>query len=141
MIQGVITGPLLVPLISLLAIYYTGSAWPAFVKKFGSNATKVGTVSATAILFQVLSQMPSRAQFLNNANDFFTQSFPGSDDVVEIVINLLRALFIIYFIVGLVQVLNAVRQDEDYKQAAKIPFMVFVVVAIADVGIGVLSGA
>lgn len=61
-------------------------------------------------------------------------------NIVNTLINTMRAVFIIYLIVGLVQVINAIRQGEEWKDVAKIPLLVFMIGVFGDLLIKVIAG-
>jgi succinate dehydrogenase/fumarate reductase cytochrome b subunit len=88
----------------------------------------------------VLLQAPVFAQFFQPA-ETFVAGFDGMDaGVVTLVFNSIRAIFIFYLLFGLVQVLNAVRKEEEWKDLAKTPLIVLLVGVLADILTGLISG-
>jgi len=89
---------------------------------------------------------PAQAQFFNNAQTFFTKAFgqgnnsAGLTSMIALIINVIRALFILYLLFGLVQVINAQRQGEEWKDLAKTPFLVMMAGTIGDLLIGQIGG-
>jgi hypothetical protein len=83
---------------------------------------------------------PAHAQFFQNAQDFFTDTFTSSGDAIPIVFNTLRALYIVYLAVAFIGVFNAVRQDEDWLAAARTPILVVITVTLADILTGLITG-
>ncbi|MBW4651712.1 MAG: hypothetical protein KME20_01430 [Kaiparowitsia implicata GSE-PSE-MK54-09C] len=125
------------------------SLWSGMFKRMGlSPAHATGLVFGIAAGgFIVLAWVePAHAQFFGNAETFFTEMLDGSElgaggtAIVEIVMNTIRALFIIYLIFGLVSVINAARQGEEWKDLAKTPFMVLVCGILGDVLVGAIAG-
>lgn len=113
-------------LLALLAPFIGFS--PAFAQGGGGGCagTPTGLFSgAEKLLNKIASNTGSGANFCQ---------------INGIVINTMRALFVIYLIVGLVQVINAVRQGEEWKDVAKMPFLVLVVSILADTMIGFIAG-
>lgn len=76
---------------------------------------------------------PAHALFFSAAEDFFNQEFNLSTTAIGIVFATLRALYILYIAVSLINVVNTVRQDDDWQVAARLPILVVVVVTVADV--------
>ncbi|MGG6297767.1 hypothetical protein ACQ4M4_25525 [Leptolyngbya sp. AN02str] len=125
------------------------SLWSGMFRQMGLNPAH-----ATGLVFGILAGgfitlawvEPAHAQFFGNAETFFTDMLAGSamgaggTAIVGIVMNTIRALFIIYLIFGLVSVINAARQGEEWKDLAKTPFMVLVCGVVGDVLVGAISG-
>lgn len=87
---------------------------------------------------------PSHAQFFNNAQTFIQSNFKGTGDsatkAVGLVMNTLRMLFVMYVLFGIVQVFQAVRQGEEWKDLAKTPFFVVLAGTMGDVLVGAIVG-
>jgi hypothetical protein len=90
--------------------------------------------------FLSLLAQPAQAQFFQNAEDFFTDTFTSSGAAIPIVFNTLRALYIIYLAVAFIGVFNSVRQDEDWVTAARTPILVVISVTLADILTGLITG-
>ncbi len=108
-------------------------------------------ILAAGIIFFCLwldySIAPADAQFFRRAEDFFkTTLTQGStnnnsqNNVISLIFNILRAIYLLYIAVSLVGVINAVRKDEDWQTIARIPLLVIVAVTIADVLTGFIIG-
>jgi amino acid transporter len=83
---------------------------------------------------------PAHAQFFNRAEEFLN-SFDGIEpEIVTIVMNTIRALFVMYLIFALVQVINAARQGEEWKDLAKTPFIIVIIGVLGDVLVGAITG-
>ncbi len=87
---------------------------------------------------------PSHAQFFNNAQTFVKANFAGTGasvtKAVDLVMNTLRMLFVMYVLFGIVQVFQAVRQGEEWKDLAKTPFFVVLAGTLGDVLVGAITG-
>jgi hypothetical protein len=91
---------------------------------------------------------PSHAQFFGNAEKFIKTNFTpkggggggGGPDIVSLVMNTLRLLFVMYMLFGIVQVFQAVRQGEEWKDLARTPFFVVLAGTIGDVLVGAITG-
>jgi hypothetical protein len=92
---------------------------------------------------------PSHAQFFNNAQTFMTRAFqsttPNANNaqaaaVIPLVMNTLRMLFVMYMLFGIVQVFQAVRQGEEWKDLARTPFFVMLAGTMGDVLVGAIAG-
>jgi hypothetical protein len=120
---------------------------------------KLNAVMLTGIIFGLLAGVvlglafvePSHAQFFNNAQNFITRAFsptgPGpagpaapATAVVALVMNTLRLLFVMYMLFGIVQVFQAVRQGEEWKDLARTPFFVVLAGTLGDVLVGAIVG-
>ena len=80
---------------------------------------------------------PANAQFFEKAegfvkDNFVSQNAAGIDTAVSLVFNLLRALLLIYLGIALISILISMRNNEDWVSAAKLPFMVLIVVTLGD---------
>jgi hypothetical protein len=118
---------------------------------------QLNAVMITGILFGLWSGIvlglafaePSHAQFFNNAQTFIQKTFTtgsglsGSTEgsgVIGLVMNTLRLMFVMYVLFGIVQVFNAMRQGEEWKDLAKTPFFVVLAGTLGDVLIGAIVG-
>lgn len=112
------------------------------------------TISALCLYF-LMTPEPAMAQFFNHAQTKLTEGdealsgfLAGTDASAENLnkfINLIfvayRFVIIIYLGTSLVKVIGAMREDEDWKSAAKIPALVLVVLSIADIASVLILGA
>ena len=83
---------------------------------------------------------PAHAQFFNNAQTFFTNTFTASGTAIPLVFNTLRALYIIYLAIAFIGVFNSVRQDEDWVTAARTPILVVICVTLAYILTSLITG-
>jgi hypothetical protein len=99
---------------------------------------------------------PAHAQFFNNAETFINKVISGNGavggvaggaagnginaGVVKLVMNTLRLLFVMYMLFGIVQVFQAVRQGEEWKDLARTPFFVVLAGTLGDVLVGAITG-
>jgi hypothetical protein len=105
---------------------------------------------------------PSHGQFFDNAEKFMNRVFvptnssssplpgvttPGANTggytknpVISLVMNTLRMLFVMYMLFGIVQVFQAVRQGEEWKDLARTPFFVVLAGTLGDVLVGAIVG-
>lgn len=101
------------------------------------HATQVLLIGLTALLsIGYFFVMPADAVFLDKACGLLDTVFKaggGSVSPVQITINIIRAMFIIYLAIALIQVFNAMRQDEDWQMAVRAPVLAILVIVIVDV--------
>ncbi|MGD2184382.1 hypothetical protein [Lusitaniella coriacea] len=83
---------------------------------------------------------PAAAQFFQSAEDWMSQQFPDAADVVPVVFNVLRGLFVLYVGIALVKVINAMRDDEDWKSLARTPLIILIAVTLGDVLVVLIIG-
>jgi hypothetical protein len=115
---------------------------------------KLNVVMFTGVVFGLFAGVvlglafvePSHAQFFNNAQNFIQTNFRTSGSgttvtqAVSLVMNTLRMLFVMYVLFGIVQVFQAVRQGEEWKDLAKTPFFVVLSGTLGDVLVGAITG-
>lgn len=133
------------PAIAILCLA-TALSWTQYRKlrrqrwRRGARLLLVATVSCLVSLWWITCLEPAHAQFFQNAQDFFNTNFNQAGAGIDIVFNALRALYILYLAVSFIGVINAVRQDEDWQTVARTPALVVVVITLADVLTGLITG-
>jgi hypothetical protein len=127
-----------------LAILHLQQQWQGSLKRLHLNpvmTTGVVMGLAAGTMLGVAWVEPAHAQFFKNAEQFLTSNFNGIDaSVVKLVMNTIRALFVLYLIFALVQVINSARQGEEWKDLAKTPFLILMVGVLGDVLVGAIVG-
>jgi hypothetical protein len=117
---------------------------------------RLNAVMLTGLVFGLLAGVtlclafvqPAHAQFFNNAQNFMNRAFAGTGagsgsgptGVIALVMNTLRMLFVMYMLFGVVQVFQAVRQGEEWKDLARTPFFVMLAGTMGDVLVGAIAG-
>jgi hypothetical protein len=94
----------------------------------------IGTIALLSIGYFFV--MPADAVFLDKACGLLNTVFSSSGatvNPVQITINIIRAMFIIYLAIALIQVFNSMRQDEDWQMAVRAPVLAVLVIVIVDV--------
>ncbi|MBD2498354.1 hypothetical protein H6G75_29145 [Nostoc sp. FACHB-280] len=103
-------------------------------------------INIYGILFAILSLVfmldfaaaPANAQFFQQAQNWITTTGfggalnPDTAATVVGIFNILRILFLLYVAVSVVNVIQAVRRDEDWASAARTPLIILVGVFGAD---------
>ncbi|MBE9150535.1 hypothetical protein [Coleofasciculus sp. LEGE 07092] len=107
-------------------------------KKLGISV--MGYLVATGVLFFDTLITPANAQFMNNAESWINSNFAEAATVTPLIFNILRFLFLVYIGIALVQIIQAARQDEDWKSMVKTPLIVIMAVTVADVMTGLIVG-
>lgn len=94
---------------------------------------QAGLLVAVAALFFLngISQ-PASAQFFGQAEQWMTGQFPQGGQVIPLVFNVLRGLFILYLGISLVKVVQAARQDEDWQNLARTPLIILIAITMGD---------
>ncbi|HEY9667977.1 MAG TPA: hypothetical protein V6C91_14290 [Coleofasciculaceae cyanobacterium] len=94
---------------------------------------QAGLLVAVAALFFLngISQ-PASAQFFGQAEQWMTGQFPQGGEVIPLVFNVLRGLFILYLGISLVKVVQAARQDEDWQNLARTPLIILIAITMGD---------
>ncbi|NEO89491.1 hypothetical protein [Moorena sp. SIOASIH] len=117
----------------------SGNQIQRLVRKYGLGAC----LFLFAFLWFMLdfTAAPAHAQFFQVAEDWLTSAIPEVDaDLVSLVFNVLRALFLIYLGISLVKVVNAAQQDDDWKTLARTPIIILIVVTLGDLLAGYITG-
>lgn len=103
-------------------------------------ATVVFTLVGSFFLLDALSQ-PASAFFFQNVEAWmikvFTQTsnqnpIAGLNTVIALVFNVLRGLFLLYLGIGLVKVIQAAREDEDWQMLARTPMVILMAVTVGN---------
>lgn len=139
-------------------------AWSRFLRQRGANSNLVtglllGTLAGSLFWTPVYAQTSGGSSSCNVGGGLFAgigglmsrvvsgvRNSGGSVNqqnfcnVVSILVNSLRVVFVIYLIVGLIQVINAVRQGEEWKDVARMPLIVFMIGIFGDLLIGFVAG-
>ena len=90
---------------------------------------------------------PAHAQFLEAAETGALEIITGLGDgganlegIVEFIFGALRLLLVIYMAIALIQIVNAARQGEEWRDLMRTPLLVILVVVIGDFIAGVIFG-
>ncbi|MEC4816190.1 MAG: hypothetical protein SAK29_23415 [Scytonema sp. PMC 1069.18] len=113
-------------------------------RKYGINIYTVLFCLVGAIFILDFATAPANAQFMNNAETFFKNPayFPGIDATVTgFIFAVLRGLFLIYLAIGLIRVVQAARNDEDWQTIARTPIIVAITVVVGDILAGLVVGS
>ncbi|HBL13796.1 MAG TPA: hypothetical protein DD379_20855 [Cyanobacteria bacterium UBA11162] len=108
------------------------------IKKYGLS-TVLYLILAGILFFDTLA-MPASAQFLNGAQNWMQGVFPQAQNIIPLVFNVLRAIFVIYLAISIVGIVQAARQDEDWKSLARTPLIVLISITLGDVLVGMVIG-
>jgi hypothetical protein len=96
---------------------------------------------ALMILWLDILIAPGAAQFFNGAETWMEGVFTGSDEVIGLIFNTLRGLMVLYIGISLVKVVNAAREDDDWKSMARTPLLILLSVTVGDVLVGYIIGS
>jgi hypothetical protein len=110
-------------------------------RKYGINIYTVLFCLVGVVFILDITTAPANAQFMQNAEDFFTEYFEGIDEaIIRYVFAVLRGLFLIYLAIGLIRVVQAARNDEDWQTIARTPIIVALTVVVGDILAGLVTG-
>jgi hypothetical protein len=110
-------------------------------RKYGINVYTVLFCLVGTIFLLDMATAPANAQFMKNAETFFTTYFVGVEPtIITFVFAILRGLFIIYLGISLIQVVQKARNDEDWQTLARTPIIVALTVVIGDTLAGLIVG-
>lgn len=103
-------------------------------RRYGINLNTIIFCMVGAVFLLDISVAPASAQFMDSAEKFFTKYFDGVDPkIIQYVFAILRGLFLIYLGVGLIKVVQAARNDEDWQTLARTPIIVALTVVVGDI--------
>jgi hypothetical protein len=138
--------------ITSTALAFKPSRRLLFVSASGAKKA-YATVSASAfsLVFStywlVAQSDPAAAQFLNNAQTFFEESFGGAGgtggvdtELFGLIFNALRGVFVVYLAISIIKVVAAARQDEDWQSLARTPMIILISITLGDVLAGLIIG-
>ncbi len=110
-------------------------------RKYGINIYTVLFCLVGVVFMLDMAAAPANAQFMQNAEDFFTEYFTGVNaDIIKYVFAVLRGLFLIYLGIGLIRVVQSARNDEDWQTIARTPIIVALTVVVGDLLAGLVTG-
>lgn len=110
-------------------------------KKYNVNVLAILSAFVSVVFILDLAAAPANAQFFQGAETWMAGAFPGIDaDVVTLFFNVLRAIFLLYLGISIVKVIQAARQDEDWQNLARTPFIIVVAVVSADLITTLITG-
>lgn len=98
----------------------------------------LGMVGGGAMVFSIVD--PAHAQFFGNTQTFLEGIAGENAEVVTLLMQVIRGLFVIYMLFALVQVINAARQGEEWKDLAKTPFLIMLIGVLGDTLTGAIVG-
>ena len=110
-------------------------------KKYKINVSAILYAFVSVVFILDLASAPANAQFFQAAQEWMGGAFEGIDEsVVELFFNVLRAIFLLYLGISIVKVVQAARQEEDWQNLARTPFIIVVAVVTADIITGMIVG-
>ncbi|MDZ8264101.1 hypothetical protein [Nostoc sp. ChiQUE01b] len=115
-------------------------------RKYGVNLYAILFCLLAFVFVLDFASAPASAQFFNNAQGWLTENFPNAagnaqtEQTIETVFNIIRALFLLYIAISIVNIIQAVRRDEDWATPARTPFIMVVAVFAADILTGLVAG-
>jgi hypothetical protein len=115
-------------------------------RKYGVNLYAILFAILTVVFVLDFASAPANAQFFQNAQVWMQTAFGGANNaqtqqVIDLFFNVLRGLFLLYVGVALVQIIQAARNDEDWKNLARTPLIIVLAVFVGDLVTGLLVGA
>lgn len=146
---------------SLLPIFALLFAFPKvflrFFEKFHNfffRSSKLNSLLVLGLLLGILIGVslsvtpdPAHAQFFKSTETWMGNVFKptgnasaANTNVIALIFNVLRGLFVIYLGIALVRVIQSARNDDDWQQLARTPLIIVVAVTIGDVLANIITG-
>ena len=87
-----------------------------------------------------MGQVPSaNAAFYQNVEDWLGNTLlKDQKELVGLIVNVLRAIFVIYIGIAVVSVVQKIQQGDDWQTAARIPLVVVICVSMGDLLAGMI---
>jgi hypothetical protein len=86
----------------------------------------------------------ANAQFLKGAEEYIKTKLAGgaagAAKAVEIIFAVLRGLFLIYLGISIVRIVQSARNDQDWQDLARTPFIILIAVILGDILTGFIIG-
>ena len=103
-------------------------------RKYNVNLLTILCPFVSVVFILDLASAPANAQFFQPAQTWMEGAFAGIDaDVVALFFNVLRAIFLLYLGISIVKVIDGARNNEDWQNLARTPFIIVVAVVAADI--------
>ncbi len=113
-------------------------------RRCGWNANAILSLlfgMAIAAAFLLGSTEAAHAAFYKNVEDWLKKGvLKDQQDLVSLVVNVLRAIFVVYVGIAVVSVVQKMQQGDDWQTAARIPLVVVVCAAMGDMLAGMIIG-
>ena len=113
--------------------------WVGVVNRRYKLPSIVFVLVAALFLLDCMAR-PASAQFFQGAQTWMAGQFPQAAEVIPLVFNVLRGLFLVYLGISLVKVVQAARNDEDWQTLARTPLIIVIAVTVAEVLTGLIIG-
>jgi hypothetical protein len=137
-------------LLFALAVFYTPEVSKMVTKIEGRNKRKRGKLITTfALIVGILAIAaslvgfldPAQAQFFQAVQTWMGTAIPGiSAEMLALVFNVLRGVFVLYLGIGIVKVIQAAREGEDWQTLARTPLIIVVAVTMGDALAKLITG-
>lgn len=128
-----------VSLVTVGSVLTSYMLWPAefavvgrWFKRYRLSWQAGLLVAMAAMFFLNGISQPASAQFFQAAQTWMQGQFPQGGQVIPLVFNVLRGLFVLYLGISLVKVVQAARQDEDWQNLARTPLIILIAVTMGD---------
>jgi hypothetical protein len=133
-----------------LIVFYTPEVSKMASKVEGKNKRKrgklittfslvVGILAIAASLVGFLD--PAQAQFFQAVQTWMGTAIPGiSAEMLALIFNVLRGVFVLYLGIGIVKVIQAAREGEDWQTLARTPLIIVVAVTMGDALAKLITG-
>ena len=109
--------------------------WPSIKHKLSEPTMlyRLCTIGAIATIIFGSFAGQAHAQWLGDVESAVAGAFPDAEDIIEIVFWILRFFFIVLFVISLINVWQAVRNQSGIQEAIAPPIIGVVLLTIADV--------
>ncbi|NEP56928.1 MAG: hypothetical protein F6K31_07860 [Symploca sp. SIO2G7] len=108
-------------------------------RSYGQFFSLLLTASSIAYFFSTAT--PAQAQFYQESEIFLTSCFPAAAVAISLIMNILRAFFLLYLAIALVRAITTVlQQGGDLAPVITPPLIVTAVLTLGDVLSGLIIG-
>lgn len=137
-----ILGPLYAPHVAFSSLIALLWAYPRIEIRYSKFAARLSAVVLGCGGSVAIAAVPAHAQFLNGGREFFTASFEDSDELIDLLFNVLLAVYVLYIAVSAYKIFGAMRSDEggEWMELAKTPLKIILAITIIDAMIALVVG-
>lgn len=113
------------------------------VKKISFSMRQAGVLALLPIIDSLAHPRAAQAVFFENARLWLDATFTATGNAgaalgVDMTINVLRAVLLIWVALGIVRTIQAARNDEDWQTTARVPILATISIVVGDIITGLI---
>ncbi|MBC7882273.1 MAG: hypothetical protein H7Y37_13180 [Anaerolineae bacterium] len=113
------------------------------MKKFSRSLLRTSALALLPIVDNFAHPHAAHAVFFENARVWLDATFTATGNAgaalgVDMTINVLRAVLLIWVALGIVRTIQAARNDEDWQTTARVPILATISIVVGDIITGLI---